>query len=259
MCGRYVSTKASKDLLHEFDAVDATGGETIQPDYNVAPTRSVRTVVNRPPREENDEGRLAESKDAETVRQLRLAHWGLIPSWAKDASVGYKMINARAETIAEKPAFKRAFAKRRCLVPADGWYEWLKDVDADGKPTKQPYLMIPQDGHSLAFAGLYEFWRPKDADDDVPLTMSVTILTVPSQGVLTEIHDRMPLLVPKGDWQRWLDPAQGGPDNLLDAGDEAAREALELRPVSQDVGNVRNNKADLLTRVDVGVKPLELF
>lgn len=255
MCGRYVSTKASKDLLVEFDAVDGTAGQDTGPDYNVAPTRTVHTIVTRPPRDEENH----EKSDEAPVRQLRLAHWGLIPSWAKDASVGYKMINARAETIGEKPAYKRAFAKRRCIVPADGWYEWVKDVGPDGKPRKQPYLMIPPDGHSLALAGLYEFWKPKDAPEDEPLTMSVTILTVPAVGELERIHDRMPLVLAHDAWERWLDPNAEGPENLLASIDEAGRESLELRPVSPDVGNVKNNYAGLIERIELAPEAQELF
>ncbi len=280
MCGRYVSTKSTGDLLAEFDAIDAIGGETIQPDYNVAPTVNVRTVVNRPPREQNrppreqngpprelnrppgeqlvEDTTAGQSKPA-PVRQLRLAHWGLVPSWAKDKSIGNKLINARAETIAGKPAFKRAFAMRRCLVPSDGWYEWMRDVDAAGKPRKQPYLMTPTDGHCLAFAGLYEFWKPQDAGDDTDLLLSVTVLTVPAQGDLQEIHDRMPLVLSSADWTRWLDPAVAAPTDLLQPQDEVVREALELRPVSTNVNSVKNNSPDLLQRVDPPVLPRELF
>jgi putative SOS response-associated peptidase YedK len=253
MCGRYVSTKSTGDLLDEFDAVDATDDEDVAPDYNVAPTVRVRTVVNRPPRVEN----VPYNPDAAPIRQLRIARWGLVPSWAKDLSASNRLFNARSETIAEKAAFKRAFAKRRCLIPADGWYEWLRDTDSDGKPRKQPYLMIPEDGHSLAFAGLYEFWKPAASDAD--LLLSVTILTVPSQGPLEEVHDRMPLVLARTDWQRWLDPALAGPTDLLTGQDEASREALEVRPVSSDVNSVNNNFADLLGRVEPPVKPLELF
>jgi putative SOS response-associated peptidase YedK len=252
MCARYVSTKSSGDLLDEFDAIDVTH-EDYQPDYNVAPTVKVRTVVNRPPREENVEY----NPDAPPVRQLRLARWGLVPSWAKDLSVGSRMFNARSESIADKPAFRRAFAKRRCLVPADGWYEWVNDVDANGKPRKQPYFMTSTDGHSLAFAGLYEFWRPKYSDAD--LLLSVTLITVPAMGPLEEIHDRMPLVLNPVDWTRWLDPAVDDPAELLQPQDEAVREALELRPVSQAVNSVKNNSPELISEIEPPIRPLELF
>jgi putative SOS response-associated peptidase YedK len=253
MCGRYVSTKSTGDLLDEFDAIDATADADYQSDYNVAPTVSVRTVVNRPPREEN----VPYDPDALPVRQLRIARWGLVPSWAKDLAAGNRMFNIRAESIADKPSFRRIFSKRRCLVPADGWYEWRPENDPTGKPRKQPYLMTRTDGRSVAFAGVYEFWRPKGSDAD--LLLSVSVITVPAQGMLAEVHDRMPLVLDDADWARWLDPSVAEPTELLQPQDEAARDLLELRPVSDLVNSVQNNSAELLQRVEPEVKPLELF
>jgi len=250
MCGRYVSVKSTASLLDEFDAVDETDDASSKPRYNIAPTTGIRIVVNRVPH--------GEPKDADPVRQLRLARWGLVPSWAKDLSVGNRMFNARAESVSQKSAFSKAFAVRRCLVPADGWYEWQKVTDPDGKPGKQAYLMTPTDGHSLAFAGLYEFWKPKDAEDADWLT-SVTILTVAAQGELAEIHERMPLVLGRRNWARWIDPTQDGPTELLRPEDEAARESLELRPVSSKVNSVTNDSADLLERVDPEPKAQALF
>jgi putative SOS response-associated peptidase YedK len=264
MCGRYVSTKSTSDLLDEFDAVDATDATPIEPDYNIAPTKSIPTIVNRPltargSTQAHPSTVVEPTTPPEAVRQLRLAHWGLVPSWAKDRSIGNKLINARAETLADKPAFRRAFAKRRCLIPADGWYEWLPDTDERGKPRKQPFFMTPTDHHTIALAGLYEFWRPKDAPDGTELLLSATILTVESRGDLAEIHERMPLVLDRRDWQRWLDPASDGPVDLLQAADEAAREHLELRPVSTQVNSVKNNAPELLARVDPPAPALELF
>ena len=248
MCGRYVSTKSTADLLDEFDAVDATESQPVEPDFNIAPTKPVRAVVTRVPRGEQ-----------QPVRQLRVARWGLVPSWAKDASIGNRMFNARAESVSDKSAFRRAFEKRRCLLPADGWFEWQREVDGAGKPFKQPYYMTPPDGHSLALAGLYEFWRPQGADEDVPMLLSVTVLTVQSRGELAEIHDRMPLVIERPHWQRWLDPAQSGPVRLIAPHDEVTAEHLELRPVSQLVNSVDNNSPELLERRDPPPVALELF
>jgi putative SOS response-associated peptidase YedK len=250
MCGRYVSVKTTSDLLAEFDAVDETGDEAAEPDYNVAPTTNVRIVFNRPPH--------GEARQADPVRQLRRARWGLVPSWAKDLSVGNRMFNARAESMTEKSAFSRPFAVRRCLVPADGWYEWQRITGPDGKPAKQPFLMTPQDGHSLGLAGLYEFWKPKDVPD-AEWVVSTTILTVAAQGELAEIHDRMPLVIDRHDWARWLDPNQPGPAELLRPHDEVAQEHLELRPVSSKVNSVTNNAPDLLERVDPEPVAQELY
>jgi putative SOS response-associated peptidase YedK len=173
--------------------------------------------------------------------------------------VGAKLINARAESLAAKPAFRNGFAKRRCLIPADGWYEWLRTSDSGGKPLKQPFYVTPTDQRSLALAGLYEFWMPKDAAPGTELLLSATIITVPARGQLAEIHERMPLVVPAPEWTRWLDPTQPGPTELLTPADEAAREHLEVRPVSAQVNSVANNSADLLTAVSPAPVALELF
>jgi putative SOS response-associated peptidase YedK len=250
MCGRYVSVKSTANLLDEFDAVDETDGAG-NSGYNVAPTTGIRIVVNRVPHG-------APEHETEPVKQLRLARWGLVPSWAKDLSVGNRMFNARAESVPEKSAFSKAFARRRCLVPADGWYEWQKITDPDGKAAKQAYLMIPTDGHSLAFAGLYEFWKPKD-DPDADWLTSVTIITAAAQGELAEIHDRMPLVLARGDWARWLDPGQDGPTDLLRPQDQETREALELRPVSSKVNNVANNGPELLEPAEPEPAAQQLF
>jgi putative SOS response-associated peptidase YedK len=244
MCGRYVSVRSDSDLLDEFDAVDSTLGQTAEPDFNVAPTKPVRIIVNRPLRD-------AAGKAARTpTRQLRVVSWGLVPSWAKDRSGAAKMINARIESVASKPAFRNAFAKRRCLVPADGWYEWR----ASDSGVKQPMYMTPPDGHGLAFAGLYEFWGPSGQT----LT-TCTIITSPAQGALLEIHDRMPLLLPKTAWSRWLDPAVADPADLLVPWDEASGEHLELRPVATSVNSVDNNGPDLINFVEPEAEPQRLF
>jgi len=250
MCGRYVSTKTTSDLLEEFDAVDETGGSGSEPDYNVAPTTDIRIVVDRVPH--------GAPEGTAPVRQLRTARWGLVPSWAKDVAVGNRMFNARAESMTEKSAFTRPFAVRRCLIPADGWYEWQKVEGAGGKPGKQAYLMIPPDGHSLGLAGLYEFWRPK-GEQDADWLVSATILTVAAAGPLAEIHPRMPLVLPRATWPRWLDPEQPGPRSLLEPQDEAGLEHLELRPVSSLVNSVANNGAELLRRAEPASPAPELF
>jgi len=244
MCGRYVSVRADADLVDEFEAVDATQGETPEPDYNVAPTKPVRAIVNRPLRD-------ADGNPAKVAtRQLRVMTWGLVPSWAKDRSIGNRMFNARLESVATTNAFRRAYAKRRCLVPADGWYEWQV---VDG-PRKQPVYMTPSDGHSLAFAGLYEFWG--EAGHTIT---TCTIITAPAFGVLESIHDRMPLVLPRGAWQEWLDPKIEDPAELLRPWDEATAEHLELRPVATFVNKADNNGPQLIERVEPDDPPPTLF
>lgn len=245
MCGRYVSVRSDSDILSAFDAVDATEDEQSEADYNVAPTKPVRAIVNRPLRDAD--GTPAKSP----TRQLRVVSWGLVPSWAKDRSTAGKMFNARVESVSSKPAFRRAYAKRRCLIPADGWYEWRL---LDGT-TKQPLYMTPTDGHVLAFAGLYEFW----GGDDGPTLTTCTIITAPAEGALAEIHERMPLVLPRRAWARWLDPEVGDPSELLRPWDEAGGEHLELRPVSTEVNKTDNNGADLIQRVEPMPESQTLF
>jgi putative SOS response-associated peptidase YedK len=231
MCGRYASTHDPGDLALEFDAEVAIDDEkeAPPPDYNVAPTKPVYVVRER---------------HSEPERQVTVMRWGLVPSWASDPKIGSRFLNARSETLLTSNAFKKAAVKRRCLVPADGWYEWQQRADAPGK---QPYFMTPEDGSLLAFAGLYEFWRP--SRDSGEWLMSCTIVTAEATGALAEIHDRMPLVMPRNRWQAWLDPERIDPKPLL-APDPELLAALELRPVGQAVGNVDNNGPELLARAE---------
>jgi putative SOS response-associated peptidase YedK len=243
MCGRYVSVRSNEDLTDEFDAIDATNGEWDTPSYNLAPTDPVRIVVNRPLRD------TAGTAAKTPTRQLRVVSWGLIPSWAKDRKTQGKMFNARLESVATTNAFRRAYATRRCLVPADGWYEWQV---VDGR--KQPVYMTPEDGHSIAFAGLYEFWG-----DDGQTVTTCTILTAPAAGVLADVHNRMPLVLPRSAHARWLDPGIDDPHDLLEAWDEAAGEHLELRPVATLVNKVGNDGPELVQRAEPQPAEQRLF
>lgn len=244
MCGRYASSWEPDDLVEEFDVVRSEVGAGIAPDWNVAPTKEVYAVLERPPAPERDR--------PEAERQLRVLTWGLVPSWAKDPSIGSRMINARTETVAEKPAFRKAFASRRCLLPADGYYEWYAAPAGEGsgtsrsKPRKQPFYIRPEDGGVLAFAGLYEIWRdPTRADDDPQrFRWTCTVLTTTAEDALGRIHDRMPLLVEPDRRDAWLDPTVSGADRL-DLLVPAAPGRLVAQPVSTLVSNVRNNGPEL--------------
>ncbi|WP_408898943.1 SOS response-associated peptidase [Nocardioides sp. R1-1] len=246
MCGRYASSRSPEDLAEEFEVLDPRLERAIPPSWNVAPTDEVYAVMERAPRDED--GRRAE----EPVRQLRALRWGLVPSWAKDASIGSRMINARMETVAEKPAFRRAFAARRCIVPADGYFEWYETQrrTAKGKPVKQPFFITSGDGSSLAMAGLYEIWRdpakPEDAADRFRWTC--TILTTEATDDLGRIHDRMPLLVEPERRAEWLDPRTPADDlpGLLGLLRPAQQTGLAAYPVSTAVGNVANNGPELV-------------
>ena len=228
MCGRYASSRRPEDLIEEFEIDKSEVKETLAPDYNVAPTKQVYAVVERTP----GEGEPAE-------RQLRTVKWGLVPFWAKDPAIGNKMINARMETVAEKPAFKQPFAKRRCLLPADGYFEWYatEQKTKAGKPLKQPFFIHPKDGSAMAMAGLYEIWRDPTRDDDDPqrFLWTATVLTTTAEDAVGHIHDRMPLLVEPQRWKEWLDPTAKDKDTLLSLLVPAAPGLLEAYPVSTAV------------------------
>ncbi len=246
MCGRYAASASPDDLVEELSVEqDLTAGE-LKPDYNLAPTRPAPVVLQRPPR--ND-------KAAPATRQLRMLRWGLVPSCAKDPSVGSRMINARTESLLDKPAYRRAALARRCLVPAAGWYEWQTSptaVDAKGKPRKQPFFIHLADGGRLAFAGVFEFWRDQARADDDPLAWRTTyaIVTTEAEPGLDRIHDRMPVVVPPERWDDWLDPAVDHSDQVrsLLAPPEPGRFAAH--PVSRRVGNVAHAGPELLEPVD---------
>ncbi len=241
MCGRYASSRRPEDLIEEFEVVDDRTPAPLDADYNVAPTKEVYAVVERPP-----------SKDSELPpeRQLRVLRWGLIPSWAKEPGIGNRMINARMETVAEKPAYRRAFASRRCLLPADGYFEWYPTSQKTkaGKPRKQPFFIRPQDGGTLAMAGLYEIWKDPTRDDEDPerFRWTCTVLTTEAEDSVGHIHDRMPLMVESDRWASWLDPTISSKDDLLSLLVPAAPGKLEAFPVSTLVSNVRNNGPELV-------------
>ena len=221
MCGRYASSRSPDDLIEEFEIEESRVPAPLAADYNVAPTKEVYAVVERPPSKESEEP---------PQRQLRVLTWGLIPSWAKDPSIGNRMINARMESVAEKPAYKRAFAVRRCLLPADGYFEWYptSQKNAKGKPLKQPFFIRPQDHGTLAMAGLYEIWRDPTKGDDEPdrFRWTCTVLTTEAEDAVGHIHDRMPLMVDRDKWHAWLDPTVSQKDGLL-----VAARAGRTRPV----------------------------
>jgi putative SOS response-associated peptidase YedK len=249
MCGRYASSRSPDDLAEEFEVVDTRLDTALAPDYNVAPTKEVYAVLDRVPRPDDEEG---SAGGADPVRQLRVVRWGLVPFWAKDPSIGSRMINARMETVAEKPAFRRAFSSRRCLLPADGYFEWYEtDKEIKGGKTpkfaKQPFFIRPKDGGVLAMAGLYEIWKDPTRSDEDPekFRWTCTVLTTEATDEAGRIHDRMPLLLTPDRRDAWLDP-QTPKDRLLDLLVPAQQSGLEAFPVSTAVGNVRNNGPELV-------------
>lgn len=213
MCGRY-SASYPPDLTEET-FVATVVDEPPAPSWNVAPTDPVSIVVQR------------EQREVRTVR------WGLIPSWADDRRIASRLINARAETVAEKPAFRAALARRRCLVPADGWYEWRS-----GGGQKQPFFIARRDGAPAAFAGLYEVWRDPATEE---LVRTCTIVTTSACAELSQLHTRMPVVLGPDAWDEWLDTSHADVLGLL-----VPCEGFDAYPVSPAVNSVRNNGPSLV-------------
>ena len=255
MCGRYASSSRPEDLVEEFEVDEDRTGQAArsilvtpqsppagQPDFNIAPTKQAPVVLTRAARDD---------ADAAPVRQLRLLTWGLVPSWSKDLKVGLRMTNARSESLLGKSSFARAAAARRCLVPADGWYEWQVSptaVDGKGKPRKQPFFIRRSDGAPLAMAGLYEFWRDKSLAQDDPdawLT-TYTIVTTAAESGLDRIHDRQPLVLEREDWDDWLDPAQTDLSSVRAHLEFSQPGRFDAYPVGAAVNSSTNNGEQLL-------------
>ncbi|QTE28774.1 SOS response-associated peptidase [Pengzhenrongella sicca] len=241
MCGRYASFREAQDLADEFALASIADDVRLLPaSWNVAPTDPIRIIVERPER-------LADGSHGAIQRTLRAARWGLVPSWAKDRSIGAKMINARMETVLTKPAFRRAAASRRALVPADGYYEWLPPEPGAGpRARKQPIYLHPGDGGSLALAGLYEFWTDpaKAADDPSRWLVTATIITTTAVDEMGRVHDRQPVMLLPDRWDAWLDPAVGAEEAAAQLASNAPR--LELTPVSTAVNTVGTNGPELI-------------
>ncbi|OIJ94600.1 SOS response-associated peptidase [Streptomyces colonosanans] len=245
MCGRYVSTRSPEDLARLFRVTDWRAEDAPAPSWNVAPTDDVWAVLERAPHDRD--------AVAPVQRELRPLRWGLVPSWAKDVRIGARMINARVETLHEKPAFRRAFVKRRCLLPADGFYEWQQAKDqGTGRARKQPYFIHSEDGRVMALAGLYEYWRDpavKQGDDPAAWLMTCTIITTEATDAAGRVHPRMPLALSADHYDAWLAPERQAPDELRALLAQPAGGHLAARPVSTAVNNVRNNGPQLLEEV----------
>jgi putative SOS response-associated peptidase YedK len=261
MCGRYASARKRIELLEEFRIERDRVSEPLAPDYNVAPTKRVYAVVTRDARPSEAEQVPAdgEASPAGVARELRVVRWGLVPFWAKDPKIGSRMINARAETVDSKPAFRHAFKRRRCLLPADGYYEWqLPDGSSEdepkGKGAKQPYFITRSDDGPLAFAGLYELWRDAALPEDHERAWlwTATIITTSAPDELGKIHDRMPMVIEPDRWPDWLDPANNDPADLRALLAPAAVSGLISYPVSTAVNAVRNNGPQLIERLESG-------
>ena len=232
MCGRFVST-SQPDKIAEFFGAE-TDVESLGQNFNVAPTQDIYGVVTGP----------------DGVTRVEAFHWGLIPSWAKDRKIASRMINARSETLAEKPAYKGLFKRKRLLIPMDGFYEWRPGspdgpLTAKGKPMKQPMYVHRLDGEPLAVAGLWAAWKDPE-DPEGRFLHSATIVTTAANETMTAVHDRMPVVVPKARWAEWLDPANADIEAFGSIFTQADDQSLTMHPVSTDVNNVKNNGPELL-------------
>jgi putative SOS response-associated peptidase YedK len=245
MCGRYANVASSADLLSEFD-VEETVGDDLAPSWNIAPTDPVRGVIER--------ARRGEDHDPSPVRQLRTLRWGLVPSWSRDRTRAASMINARVETVSERPAFRSAAGRRRCLLPSLGYFEWQRTDHG-----KIPYFLHDADGRLLAMAGLYELWPDPSLAEDDPgrWVWTCTVITRPATDLLGAIHDRTPVLVPADRRGAWLDCSDGDPETarLLLDGFPAPR--LQPDVVSTAVNSVRNNGPELIAPVDPPSAPAQ--
>lgn len=232
MCGRYTFTIKAESAREDLGLTEMPAD--YQPRYNVAPTQPVAVVANT------------------GERKAEWMHWGLIPFWAKDPSIGSRLINARAETITEKPAFKNAFNKRRCLVLADGFYEWKKGAGPNGR--SQPYYFKRADGKPFAFAGLWEFWRdPAGAgkSENADEIRSCTIITTEANDLVRGVHDRMPVMLSGDALWTWLgeDPAKSAPEDLLALLRPYPAEVMVAHPVSSLVNRAGLDIPDLVAPV----------
>jgi len=221
LCGRFVQFSSLRTLERHFQ-VEIFGGE-LTASYNIAPTQEIFAVVQ------------------EVDRRLGKFHWGLLPFWSKDLSGASRLINARAETVAQKPSFRVAFKKRRCLILSDGFYEWQGE-----KGNKQPYFLFLPDEKPFAFAGLWETWNPGNAGDEQPTYHSCTIITRDASTSIRDIHHRMPVILQPQAYDRWLDPENQNSEDLQDILDSQHIRKLSHFPVSKMVNRVQNNSPELI-------------
>lgn len=233
MCGRYATTRSDASLSQQF-AVESVVGDEPAASYNAAPSQQHRVVLDRAPKDDPQSA----------TRTLLSAGWGLVPSWAKDPKIGNRMINARSETVTEKPAFKAAAKRRRLLVPADGYIEWFTPESGP----KQPYF-LHRPGEGLAFAGLYELWPDPKLEGDDRWRWTYTILTTTANDDSGWVHPRSPVVLPETFWGPWLDATMTEPDDVRALLASVPEPNLTPRPISTAVNRPGNNYPEILDEV----------
>ena len=228
MCGRYAANRDTGTLTEVFN-IKKLPEQILEPNYNISPTTTSYVVT----------------QDTSDERILNVMSWGLVPSWAKDNSMMAKMINARFETVEEKPSFRSAFVKRRCIIPMDGYYEWFRPEDP--KEKKQPYFIKAKDKPLLAVAGIYETWKNPSKENETLTTFSV--ITTEAKLGLETIHDRMPVIVPDKNWTAWLDPNFQNKDEIKRLIVMPPQGYFEYFKVGFEVNNARNNGPELMKAI----------
>jgi putative SOS response-associated peptidase YedK len=227
MCGRYVVAYDPDTLVSGFSV---TRVQPFPRRWNVAPQSLVPVV--------------RETKEGERVAELM--RWGLVPHWAQDESIGAKLNNARSEGMADKPSFRQALRRRRCLLPASGFYEWQALPGTTAKPVKQPWYISPADGGLFAMAGLFEAWRPKDAADDTPWLLTCCVITTAANALMAPIHDRMPVMLAPEHWAAWLARDRQDPATLAPLLTGLPEGAMRAWPVARAVGRASNDGPALI-------------
>ena len=223
MCGRFALTESPERLAERF--MLASAQLDVSPSWNIAPSSGIFTIT----------------ADEQSQRHLRTMHWGLLPSWAKDPTIGNKLINARGETVAEKPSFRSAFKSHRCIIPASGFYEWKTE-----RGVKYPWYISLKSGEPMAFAGLWETWHPKAGET----AESCCIITTGANELMQQIHDRMPVVLDPEQWEAWLSPKERQVDHLLPMIHPHEADSMQAWPVTKELNKVGvRNDAGLVERI----------
>ncbi|WP_147532801.1 SOS response-associated peptidase [Bacillus marasmi] len=224
MCGRFTLTATLEEILNRFDIEEFLDEDTYLPNYNVAPSQSVLAIINNG-----------------SINKMGYLRWGLIPPWAKDMAIGYKMINARSETLLEKPSFKVPFQKKRCLVIADSFYEWKKHDDK----SKTPMRIKLKNNNLFGMAGLWEHWKSPEGKS----VFTCTVITTSPNELMKDIHDRMPVILKPDDEKIWLDPTIGDISQLTQLLKPLEPELMEAYQVSSLVNSPKNNSIELIQSI----------